>query len=425
VVISDVTSNQTTQGLATERYAHFDQLDIDRSTFPPGALDLNGRTRTSLLPWRGQFSPGLVDVLLGRYGIDGCRVLDPFAGSGTTLIECARRGIWGLGLDINPSAVYRARTAELTCLPYDQRWTLLDRVGKQLSNAVEQYCEPTLFDHHRHHQDGNVPQNVLLTLVGDLASRDEQTVLFNIVMQAFGESGVSTTGDALIEARHHYVSLASELPVASRDLRCEQGDARYLPLAAESIDLVLTSPPYVNVFNYHQYYRKAVELVGHDLLSVARSEIGSNRKHRANRFLTVIQYCLDMQLALGEIRRVLRASGVAIVVVGRESNVLGQRFENGRAIYALALGCGFALDRRLERVFVSRYGPRVYEDILILRPATRPRLDQDDARGVAACMLHGARSRSLPPAVLASIDSALASMAIVRPSAKLVDVRVC
>ena len=62
----------------------------------------------------------------------------------------------------------------------------------------------------------------------------------------------------------------------------------------DSIDFVITSPPYINVFNYHQNYRKSVEATGFNVLEVARSEIGSNRKFRSNRFLTVIQYALDI-----------------------------------------------------------------------------------------------------------------------------------
>ena len=47
------------------------------------------------------------------------------------------------------------------------------------------------------------------------------------------------------------------------------------------------------MFNYHQKYRRSVEALDCNILAIARSEIGSNRQNRGNRFLTVIQYCLD------------------------------------------------------------------------------------------------------------------------------------
>lgn len=84
------------------------------------------------------------------------------------------------------------------------------------------------------------------------------------------------------------------LPKSKKIIKCYQSDARKTPLANESVDFVITSPPYINVFNYHQNYRKSVEKIGLDVLHVARSEIGANRKFRQNRFLTVVQYCMDL-----------------------------------------------------------------------------------------------------------------------------------
>jgi hypothetical protein len=330
-----------------------------------------------------------------------------------------------LGLDVNPAAVYRARTAELMAIPVGERRSLLDKVGSKLTSAIQNYCEPTLFHQTEQPIGGPVPTDTLRRTVLSMSSRDERTIAFNVLMQAYGEAGTRASADELVGAYSRYAAAVSELPVAEAPIQSEQGDARQIPLTDGSIDVVLTSPPYINVFNYHQNYRRVVELIGHDLLSVARSEIGSNRKHRSNRLLTVIQYCLDMQLALLEIARVLRKDGTAIIVIGRESNVLGQRFENGRAIYALASICGLILDRRLERVFVSRYGPRVFEDILVLTATGKATLDADGARSVAESMLLSARATSADDSVLASIDAAINSLGQVQQSSRLLDARVC
>jgi hypothetical protein len=109
--------------------------------------------------------------------------------------------------------------------------------------------------------------------------------------------------------------------------------------------------------------------MGWDLLEVARSEIGSNRKHRQNRFLTVTQYCLDMLAVFHELRRVCKPDGRIIIVVGRESNVRKTRFFNGEIVAALAVRCaGFRFATRQERVFMNRFGERIYEDILHFLP---------------------------------------------------------
>ena len=51
------------------------------------------------------FPPHLVRTYLERFGIDGLsRVLDPFCGTGTTIVECRKLGISSVGLERNPMA---------------------------------------------------------------------------------------------------------------------------------------------------------------------------------------------------------------------------------------------------------------------------------------------------------------------------------
>ncbi len=103
--------------------------------------------------------------------------------------------------------------------------------------------------------------------------------------------------------------------MSSRPVVIRQADARALPLESCSADLILTSPPYINVHNYHQKFRRSAEALDCDILAIARCEIGSNRRNRGNRFLTVIQYALDMTLALREMVRVAKAD--ARLILGR------------------------------------------------------------------------------------------------------------
>ena len=57
--------------------------------------------------YKGKFNPQVARAMLNVLGVmPGQRVLDPFCGSGTTLVECAHLGAAGYGADINPLAVY-------------------------------------------------------------------------------------------------------------------------------------------------------------------------------------------------------------------------------------------------------------------------------------------------------------------------------
>ncbi len=57
----------------------------------------------------GNFIPQIPFQLMRRYTKRGELVLDPFVGSGTTMIECRRLGRHGLGVELNPKTAEKAR----------------------------------------------------------------------------------------------------------------------------------------------------------------------------------------------------------------------------------------------------------------------------------------------------------------------------
>ena len=76
----------------------FATTPLDRTSLPQGNLDIAERVRTNPLPWAGQFSPQLVERLLAAYAPRNGVVLDPFVGSGTSLLEAARLDLRNLGV---------------------------------------------------------------------------------------------------------------------------------------------------------------------------------------------------------------------------------------------------------------------------------------------------------------------------------------
>ncbi|MGO9358171.1 MAG: TRM11 family SAM-dependent methyltransferase [Xanthobacteraceae bacterium] len=66
--------------------------------------------------YKGKFNPQVAKAILNIFNVGhNSRVLDPFCGSGTTLVECAHSGATGVGTDLNPLAVFLAN-AKLDCL---------------------------------------------------------------------------------------------------------------------------------------------------------------------------------------------------------------------------------------------------------------------------------------------------------------------
>ena len=230
----------------------------------------------------------------------------------------------------------------------------------------------------------------------------------------------SVTLTKIWSAWRRFRALLLNLPQSVLPVRVGLADARALPLTEGSIDFVLTSPPYINVFNYHQNYRASAEALGWKPLGAARSEIGSNRKFRQNRLLTVVQYCIDQTYVLRELQRVCKDDARIIFVVGRESNVRKTPFFNAAIISRLATeALGFDLVLTQERVFSNKFGQNIFEDLLHLIPP-RKQVDVKSAvniaRHVAQQALVDARARA-PVEVLEDFESAIAKVDAVQKSA--------
>lgn len=405
-------------GLQEAETDAFKRVPLDIMSIAPGLLNLAGRQRTNPFPWRGQFSPELVELLLANYGPSTGTVLDPFSGVGTTLWEAARRGLHAVGTEINPAAVTMAESVRFVPVTLTARRTALSRARARLAEiSGDQGSGPLFSASVESNGNGHAcSKRTLASAIYETQDDLQRIALANTLLRAM-ESEPANFSGALFASFDSYAAAIMDLPYASTDIAVHHTDARNVPVADGAIDFALTSPPYINVFNYHQNGRAAMEALGWDLLRVARSEFGSNRKNRGNRFLTVIQYALDMSEWLMEMHRVLSPTGRLIVVIGRESNVRGVAFRNGALLAALAERFGFTLTMRQERGFVTRFGEPIIEDILHLRRAPQtPSGVADDARSVAVAALKAAQTGGLPCDVANDLRDAIHGARAVEPS---------
>jgi 16S rRNA G966 N2-methylase RsmD len=381
------------------------------TSIPQDRLDIANRTRVSAFPWRGQFSPNLVSALLEHYGERGCQVLDPFVGSGTVLVESARYAMSAVGTEVNPAAFQFAKICEMTALDLESRNKLLAQCDLIVNSATES-------PNSQGYEDYEFSKAQLGMLMSEGTNPTEVVALLRVsIMLAMGQ-GSKVTNGKLIKGYARAKSTLLALPFGNSEMRAVLADARNLPVDDASVDLVITSPPYINVFNYHEQYRHAAEMFGFDVLARARSEIGSNRKHRGNRFLTVIQYCIDMGMVMTELARVLKPTGRVVIVLGRTSSVRGVTFRNGELVAAVSEAvAGLTVETRRERRFTNRYGVNIFEDVLSMAPTgegTRDAVGFGRALGVWA--LQDASRRTEAVIQLAEIDRAVAAASQVEAS---------
>ena len=390
-------------------------INFDNSTISQNTLDIVNKERANLLPWKGQFSPQLIQSLLETYSKKTNKILDPFVGSGTVLYEASLMNLSATGIELNPAAVKMAQIYLLSHINIRKRQKYIKSVEQKIDPII--FENLPLFNQLTSNKSGNSLElfcNIKNCLSKKMSLGTQLILETYLILLDPKERELTETKARLIWQKLKYLII--NLPHTQSKLRMLHGDCRKTPLRKNSIDLIITSPPYINVFNYHQQKRTSVELMGWDILSIAKSEIGSNRKHRSNRYFTVIQYCLDMAMVLCELNRVCKPKAKLIFIIGRESNVKKTIFFNSEIIASIAKQVfGFNIKCRHERIFKNRYGQKIKEDLLVFENPIETLKNGVDPKQIAHHILTEASHR-VPIEEKKAFAIAIESIDLIEPS---------
>ncbi len=330
-------------------------------------LDVKTKKRSNLFNWRGQFTPEFVEYIITLFAKEGDHIFDPFSGSGTVLQESARLGFKATGFEINPSAYAMSKFFSFCNLSANERNDFCNSFEIKLNIQLLELNGQKIYVDKGDYRESY--QNLLefAERFDNYINNNQERIFFmNILFQSEKDKNL-TVKDSIFKSFKYTKKSFLDLPYSDNSINAELIDARSSgSVLSNSVDFILTSPPYINVFNYHQNYRAIIETFHYDILKVAHSEFGSNRKNRGNRFKTVIQYCIDMELAIRSFWEALKLNSKMVLVVGRESNVRGTPFYNGQLVIEIIEKTkGFSEIKKMERQFTNKFGINIKEDIII------------------------------------------------------------
>lgn len=356
-------------------------------------------------PFPARMAPEIVSKFLGSSD-RSLRVLDPMAGSGTVLAVARAKGHRAFGVDVDPLAVLlagvwtRAIDAELV---KDKAAEVLDRAKSAFRELSSGRAYPAKSDDEtrrfiRYWFDCYARRQ-LAALSGAIdrvhndATRDALWCGFSRLIIA-KSAGASLAMDlshsrphrefdrAPIKPFNRFISaietVVSNCPQVGADklgpsVVVKQGDARKLRIDSRSIDLVLTSPPYLNAIDYMRCSKFSLVWMGRtvsEIRQIRGESIGTEASSQqaldapwvkslikqlglkptlSNRHHALLaQYVWDMGQALVEVSRVLRAGGRAVYVVG-DSTVRGTFIRNSAIVAAVAAESGLTLRSEQSR----------------------------------------------------------------------------
>lgn len=348
--------------------------------------DLPERERTKhvhrLHPYLGKFIPQLVEVLLGRHVKRGGRVLDPFAGSGTTLVQALESGRSATGIDV---AAFNCLLMQVKTKRYNL--FVLERELREVVSRLEELEE-------RRRGRGYVrewfaPRAAAELLgFGELVGQYEHSDVLQVILARAARSARRTTHFDLdfprtpqtepywchkhrrtcrpVETARPFLrryaldTLArikdfARLRKRGYDAEIVHADAAAVGLAGP-FDGVVTSPPYPGLIDYHEQHRYAYELLGLDdrrELEIGSAAAGASRSAFA-------AYAEGMVDVLQNVHSSLRPGAPVVIVVNDRRDLYPEILERA----------GLRLEQRARRHVNRRTGRRAgefFKDVLVAR----------------------------------------------------------
>ncbi len=361
--------------------------------------------RGPIHPFPARMSPGIAFDVIGE-GKRPLRVLDSMMGSGTVIAMARSKGHKAIGLDIDPLAVLMSKVWTTAIDAKEVRTKAMDVLSRSRkifamlptrdaypkdSNQQTRKFISYWFDGYTRRQLASL--SIAISRVRDTTTRDALWCAFSRLIIT-KQSGASLAMDLSHSRPHKKYRHAPSKPFNKFLVAVERvvqnciekgssnagpapsvkiGDARKLSLPDSSINLMLTSPPYLTAIDYMRCSKFSLVWIGYNLSELKESRakaIGARgdscqahdnpeikkalvklklSSRLSGRDMALLwRYIDDMWLAVGEVARVLVPGGKAVYVVG-ENIVHGTQVQNSVIISTIARLRGLKLEERRVR----------------------------------------------------------------------------
>ena len=361
-----------------------------------------------------KFIPQLAARLIRELSEPGDLIVDPFMGSGTTLVEAKLLGRPSVGVDINPVA-HLITLAKTTAVPPDLLAEAVcgieDRLARRRGSlaSLDVVRDGELAPDHERIDYWFSPESKralgrILALIQDTEDERAKRLLRCAFSNSLKTSSIwlqrstKPTRDFKKQVRDPFETfLKHARQMAKRNaefyrLLEERGhldvlaephceDARNLPIDDGQASLVVTSPPYVTSYEYadlHQltalwfryladlptFRRQFIGTAYHgDREAQIDSEIGEEivaklEDQQPKKAKEVATYFTDMRQVFHALKRKLRRRGRACIVVGN-TNLLGVDILNAEVFAEQMMRLGFGLEHLIDREIPSKILPQV------------------------------------------------------------------
>lgn len=292
-------------------------------------------------------------ALIGSLSSPGDSVLDPYCGSGTTILEAQRLGRHAVGIDINPisTLIGRAKTfsvkaARVQLVMTEHLRRMLDeRLATGLKNgSLKLVVPPTVQGPKWYHPATLFELSVLWTYIQGCSGVSRIMMEFcfsSILISACSETrhwgyicdNTRPLDNSYTNAFSLFEDAVRELCAAytERDRRLIKGTQTLPHVRFECDDaavalrrhqdnefaLVVCSPPYFGVVDYVKAQRLTMEWFGLDIQIYRTMETGARSKR--TRLKAFEEYISDIKAVFVQVERVLQPGGYCCMILGQST----------------------------------------------------------------------------------------------------------
>lgn len=280
-----------------------------------------GYATHGLFPYRGKFHPQLIKGLLNIVGIKKTDVvLDPMCGSGTANIEAALMGINSYAVDRSPFCQLMVK-AKFEALTVD-----VDLLKGLSLQAEKLYNFFDVKDVSAQLEKIKAPEKLKVYYLALLAFLDAMGYSLRVT-----KSNHKQLFKKVLERYQNTVLGFLNNPYYKKDALgfvriLSDSNALKLELNSESVDGVITSPPYSFAIDYVKNDEAQLKYLGYDTETIKSNMIGLVGKNKTER---LNNYFRDMETVCSEVSRVLKRGKFFIMIIGSNTNQTGGiRLEN-------------------------------------------------------------------------------------------------
>jgi DNA modification methylase len=294
-----------------------------------------GHARHSLCSFPSKMKPALASTLVELFTLPDSVVLDPFGGSATVPFEAALQGRVAISNDLSPLA-HAIGSAKLRPPGAGECNHLLAELEATLKEAAASAdlsaMEPEIHEYfHRRTAREIIAARQYLSASSDNFHSNEPALFVTAclahILHGNRPYALSRRSHNIIpippKGRKEYKPLmpalrakcdrvlASRLPSSFRAGKARRGDAAELALADASVDVVITSPPFLGSTHFLRQNRLRNWLLGWSY---------TEQERRRDDFLEHKPNLAPYTAILAEMRRVIRPGGLAVFHLGIVKN---------------------------------------------------------------------------------------------------------